>query len=140
MAFKECRLRDVAGACQKRGHGSGKCFPFGRNVQEISGKEWSTSIRENMSTFSHLQTFICDNRPFIDSISPFVARKDIQGKFLSLLAPCPLYNFSHWIEKDFPKFHLSKRLQELAQGPLGQMQFNLTGHGSSPKKVSCFFW
>lgn len=83
-----------------------------------------------MCLFSHLQVFICDNRPFIDSISPFVARKDVQGKLLSLLAPCPFYDFSEWISNKFPKFYLMGRIQDFAKGPLGKFRSVCTACGS----------
>ena len=88
-----------------------------------------------MRNFSHLQVFICDNRPFIDSISPFVARKDVQGKLLSLLAPCPFYDFSEWISKEFPKFYWMGRIMDFAKGPLGNLRGGCTTYGP-PTNVS----
>ena len=59
-----------------------------------------------------------ENRPHIDSISPFVARKDVQGQLLSILAPCPFYNFHDWLEDKYPRLLVKDLLLKTLRGPL----------------------
>ena len=59
-----------------------------------------------------------ENRPHIDSLSPFIARKDVQGQLLSVLAPCPFYNFHDWLEEKHPGLLVKDLLKKALHGPL----------------------